>query len=197
LAILAGIRLSRHHALRLSRRHALITEDQNRTHVIILDRPAVFSNLLAEVAPPRGTRAQLPELVEAIEALVCDLARAALKYQQQIRLLLLTREEARRRGLLRPEQTRHGWIPHDLIARRRQGDHRYGDNLVRIGEEIAQMRERRPRDYVAWLCDTDFSCWLELWCRPVAMGPLPPVLPPTRELPSASASAVPPAGRSD
>jgi len=173
LAILAGTRLSRG--------YALITGDTNATHVIILDRPAVFSNILAEVDPRRGTRARLPELVEAIEALVCDLARAALKYQQQIRLLLLTRGEARRRGLLRPEEERHAWIPHALIARRRQGDHLHWDNLARLSEEIAQMRARRPRDHVAWLCDTDSLCWFELWCRPVAMGPLPHALPPRHE----------------
>jgi len=167
----------------------------NATHVIILDRPAVFSNLLAEVDPRRGTRAHLPELVEAIEALVCDLARAALKYKQLIRLLLLTRGEARRRGLLRPEQERHDWIPHVLIARRRAGDLSHGDNLARLSEEIAQMRERRPRDDAAWLCDTDFHCWLELWCRPVAMGPLPHALPPTHEslIPAPPAAGMPPA----
>ena len=151
--------------------------------MIILDRPSVFSNLLAEVAPPRGTRAKLPELVEAIEALVSDIARAALFYQQEIRLLLLSRGEARRRGLLRPEEERHAWIPHALIVRRRRGDHLHGDILARLSEEIALMHVRRPRDRVAWLCDTDYRCWLELWCRPVAMGPLPHVLPPRREPP--------------
>lgn len=187
MAILAGTRLSRG--------YALSTGNMNATHVIILDRPAVFSNLLAEVDPRRGTRAHLPELVEAIEALVCDLARAALKYKQLIRLLLLTRGEARRRGLLRPEQERHDWIPHVLIARRRAGDLSHGDNLARLSEEIAQMRERRPRDDAAWLCDTDFHCWLELWCRPVAMGPLPHALPPTHEslIPAPPAAGMPPA----
>jgi len=162
LAILAGTRLSRG--------YARITRVTNATHVIILDRPAVFSNILAEVDPRRGTPAHLPELVEAIEALVCDLARAALKYNQQIRLLLLTRGEARGRGLLRPEQMRHGWIPHALIERRRRGDHLHCDNLARLSEEIAQMREREPRSHVAWICDTDYLCWLELWCQPLAMG---------------------------
>ena len=184
LAILAGCRLAR----QLDRQDIR----WGSTDVVVVDRPAVFSYISAAVEPGHGRAARRPALASCIDILLNDLARASLRRGCRGCVIMLSRLEAIRRGILLETQLAHTWIPHALITHQcTGGNSSQGDILADLEADGAILLSTRPRERCRWTCRTDRSTHLTLTCLPVNLPPVraplyPPPLP-QQPLPQPSA----------
>jgi len=171
LAILAGTRLAR--------AYAKLHPDEMPINNVVLDRPSVFSNLLAALNPGHGKPARRPELARGIEVLLNDYARSTIRRRQAGQLVLLSRQEAVRRGLMRPSELVHAWTPHELIEAHFFGQQSFhGDNLSNLETDTTTLLTEVPRAQCNWTCSTDRHSVLVLTCRPFFLPPPPPTQPP-------------------
>ena len=163
LAILAGTRLARARAKR--------NPGEDPVKFVVTDRPAVFSNI-AFLIKGEGTEAKMPELQHALEVLANDFARAAITRQQEARIVLLSRQEAVRRGLLGNRERDHEWTPHRLIQQHlRRGSTFQGDILLYLEKDadFLTSSSHLHRHDCTWRCVTDRQNFLELSCRPPSL----------------------------
>ena len=102
-----------------------------RTHpsgpgTVVVDRSAVFSNIVAELDPRQGKLAQDLHYRGVVQTLLQDLQDAANRRQTQLTINIMSRREAV--GLLDSDShLTHSWEPHRLVElARHQGGHQDG-----------------------------------------------------------------------
>ena len=135
---------------------------------VVTDRPAIFSNIEIIITGV-GTPPRMPELQKTLDIFVTDFAIAARTRDEEVRIVLLSREEAVNRRLLGEHELSHEWTPHTLIQQHIwDGDRFNGDMLRGLKKDEASLRSSssEDRDACDWTCCTDRRSYLELICRP-------------------------------